>query len=86
MNFWQDLERHAGRVAFVTAAGDTLDYAALAHAADAVFDLPRGTPVLLALDNDLAAMSAYLGALRRVFPRSSPPRGRPPPTVSAPTG
>ena len=68
MNFWQDLEQHAGRVAFVTAAGDTLDYAALAHAADAMFDLPRGTPVLLALDNDLAAMSAYLGALRRGLP------------------
>ncbi|MBW6529615.1 AMP-binding protein [Sphingomonas sp. RRHST34] len=68
MTFWQDLERHAGRVAFVTAAGDTLDYAALACAADAVFDLPRGTPVLLALDNDLAAMIAYLGALRRGLP------------------
>lgn len=68
MTFWQDLERHADRVAFVTAVGDTLDYAALARAADAVFDLPRGAPVLLALDNDPAAVIAYLGALRRGLP------------------
>ncbi|MBW6526978.1 AMP-binding protein [Sphingomonas sp. RHCKR7] len=68
MTFWHDLERHAGRVAFVTEDGVALDYAALARRADATFDLPRGTPVLLALDNELAAMIAYLGALRRGLP------------------
>ncbi|MBY9062428.1 AMP-binding protein [Sphingomonas yunnanensis] len=68
MSFWQDLERHVRRLAFVSADGDVLDYTALARAADAVFDLPRGTPVLLALDNRPAAMIAYLGGLRRGLP------------------
>ncbi len=68
MNFWHDLGSHAGRIALVSGDGDVLDYAALARAADAVFDLPRGTPVLLALDNHPAAIIAYIGALRRGLP------------------
>lgn len=68
MYFWKDCERWGERAAFVTEDGVTLSYAALARAADATFDLPRGSPVLLALDNDLASMIAYLGALRRGVP------------------
>ena len=68
MVFWQDLEHHGGKTAFVDATGDRLSYAELAAAADSFADLPERSLILLALDNSLPAMIAYVGALRRNFP------------------
>lgn len=67
MTFWQDLDRHGAAIAFVDAEGATISYAALAAAADAL-DMPAGALVLLELDHSIAAMAAYLAALRRNAP------------------
>jgi len=68
MVFWRELDHHGDKIAFVDAAGDRLSYAELAAAADSFADLPARSLILLEIDNSLAAMVAYVGALRRNLP------------------
>jgi acyl-CoA synthetase (AMP-forming)/AMP-acid ligase II len=68
MLFWEELERFGDRAAFIDNAGESLSYRDLVAAAGAFANLPSHRPVLLALDNSLPAMSAYLGALRAGLP------------------
>jgi acyl-CoA synthetase (AMP-forming)/AMP-acid ligase II len=66
--FWEDLGRYGDQVAFVDDEGGFLTYRDLIAATDVFAGIPSRRPVLLALDNSLPAMSAYLGALRAGLP------------------
>lgn len=68
MTFWTDLERHGARAAFLDERGNSISYAELARAADSFADLPERSLLLLSLDNSIASMAAYLGALRLGHP------------------
>ena len=63
--FWQDLERFDDAIALIAEDGTRMDYAALARAADAAgFGGGVRRLALLELDNSVASLVAYLGALR----------------------
>ena len=68
MYFWQELERFGRKVAFVDDCGAKLSYDGLIAGAGLFSSVPAGKPVLLALDNSLPAMGAYVGALRAGLP------------------
>lgn len=68
MHFWQDFERFGDKIAFVDDGGAKLSYRELVLGADLFAGVPAGNPVLLALDNSLPAMAAYVGALRAGLP------------------
>ena len=68
MYFWQELERFGHTIAFVDGCGAKLSYNELVAGADLFAHLPAGKPVLLALDNSLPSMAAYVGALRAGLP------------------
>ena len=67
-HFWQELERFGHSIAFRDDRGAELSYHELIIGAGLFADVPVGKPVLLALDNSLPAMSAYVGALRAGLP------------------
>ncbi|HKQ11669.1 MAG TPA: AMP-binding protein [Rhizomicrobium sp.] len=68
MYFWQELERFGDKIAFVDDCGAKLSYRELIIGADLFAGIPAGKPVLLALDNSLPAMAAYVGTLRAGLP------------------
>ena len=68
MPFWQDLARYGDGIAFVDDKGATLTYRDLATGSNLFAGLPARKPLLLALDNSLAAMAAYVEALRVGLP------------------
>lgn len=65
--FWDKLELFGSRIALIE-HGTSLSYGELAKAADRCFDVPRGTLLLLSLDNSLSSVVALMGALRRRLP------------------
>ena len=66
--FWLTLAAYGERTALVDCAGTTLSYGELARRADQFASLPRGSLVLLALDNSIPSVIAYIGALRLGLP------------------
>jgi long-chain acyl-CoA synthetase len=73
MNFAQNLELHADRIALLLQDGTQVPYHALAALADDVFAGASAPPrartlVAIEADNGLAAVAGYLGALRNGYP------------------
>jgi len=69
MTFWHEIETFGDRIALLDGAGTTLSYADLAGAADALTpDRSRRHLVLLPMANRIAAITAYVAALRAGWP------------------
>jgi long-chain acyl-CoA synthetase len=70
MNFAAGLERHGERAALILPDGSRIDYEGLARRADAGYahGPAKGTLVAVEAANNVAAITGYLGALRRGCP------------------